>query len=99
MMESVMEEVVLKYEDPGEFLLNELQDIICQKDFANTFCDVDLWSKDNKIIKAHSSMLAVVSPFLKTILTDLWDPHHGATIVIPDFKYYNYILPSVAFKN
>lgn len=86
MMNSGIEEVLLRYEDPGEFLLNELQDIICPKDSTYTFCDVDFWCQDNKIIKAHSSMLAVVSPFLKTILTDVWDPNHGAFIFLPDFK-------------
>ena len=98
MMNSGIEEVLLRYEDPGEFLLNELQDIICPKDSTYTFCDVDFWCKDNKIIKAHSSMLAVVSPFLKTILTDVWDPNHGAFIFLPDFKY-NYPNFSQTFSN
>ena len=70
-MDSVIEEVLLKYEDPGEFLLSELQDL-CQADSKDTFCDVELVCKDRQIIKAHSALLAVVSSFLKTVLTDIW---------------------------
>ena len=66
---TIIEEVLLKYEDPGEFLLSELQEM-CHAD--SLFCDVDFCCKDRQIIQAHSALLAVVSPFLKSILTDIW---------------------------
>lgn len=79
-----IEEVLLRYEDPGEFLLGELQEL-CENDELSTHCDVQIRCKDKVVVKAHSSILAIVSPFLKTLLSETWDPHHGADIILPDF--------------
>lgn len=77
------EDVLLRYEDPGEFLLSELQEI-CRTPANN--CDVELICQDSQIIKAHSALLAVISPFFKTLLSNTWDPHQGASILLPDFR-------------
>jgi hypothetical protein len=84
-MDSAVEEVLLRYEDPGEFLLTELQDIYDNP--IMNFCDVELSCKDSLIVKTHSSLLAIVSPYLKLVLSETWDPFHGASIILPDFKY------------
>lgn len=83
-MDCTTEEVLLKYEDPGEFLVNELQEVY---DGSANFCDVELSCKDSSIVKTHSAVLAIVSPYLKLVLNEVWDPHHGASIILPDFKY------------
>nr|CAH0112615.1 unnamed protein product [Daphnia galeata] len=83
-MDSAVEEVLLRYEDPGEFLLAELQDIYDNP--IMNFCDVELSCKDSLIVKTHSSLLAIVSPYLKLVLSETWDPFHGASIILPDFN-------------
>lgn len=79
----ITEEVLLRYEDPGEFLISELQEVY--DNASRNGCDVDVYCKDGAVVKIHSAMLAVVSPYLKLVLADVWDPHHGAAIVLPDF--------------
>ena len=79
-----IQEVILKFEVPGEFLLNELQELYDNSDLDN--CDVKIICRDNYIINTHSTLLAIVSPYLKTILSELWDPYQCATIILPDFK-------------
>ncbi|XP_045035304.1 zinc finger protein 813 isoform X2 [Daphnia magna] len=83
-MDSHLEEVLLRYEDPGEFIVNELQDVY-DSSILN-YCDVELMCKDNMIVKTHSSLLAIVSPYLKLVLIEAWDPFHGASIILPDFS-------------
>ena len=83
-MDSLVEEVLLRYEDPGEFLLSELQDVYDSS--VRNFCDVELSCKDSLVVKTHSALLAIVSPYLKLVLMEAWDPHHGASIILPDFK-------------
>lgn len=79
------EHVLLRYEDPGEFLLNEMQDVF-DKGSPTSHCDVVFHCKDKVVVKTHSPVLAIVSPYLKIILSDVWDPHAGAEILLPDFK-------------
>lgn len=80
----VVEEVLLRYEDPGEFLLVELQDTFDSS--IMHFCDVELSCKDSQVVKTHSALLAIASPYLKLVLSEAWDPYHGASILVPDFR-------------
>ena len=79
------EQVLLRYEDPGEFLLSELEDVFDGKS-PNSHCDVELHCKDRIVVKTHSAVLAIVSPYMKIIMSDVWDPHAGAAILLPDYK-------------
>jgi hypothetical protein len=88
-MESNLEQiqVLLRYEDPGEFLLSELQSVYNDRSSSERpFCDVQLFGRDKLVVHAHSALLAVVSPYMKLILSEVWDPHQGASILLPDFK-------------
>lgn len=78
------EEVLLRYEEPGEFLISSLQDSYDSPTMH--FCDVQLSCKDSSTFKTHSSLLAIASPYLKLVLSEAWDPYHGASIILPDFK-------------
>lgn len=90
-MDAAVEEVLLRYEDPGEFLVSELQEACGDSSLTSSWCDVIFHCKDRLTVSAHSAVLAVISPFLKMVLSDVWDPHFGASISLPDFKYENYI--------
>lgn len=92
-MDVQADDVLLRYEDPGEFLLNELQEI-CRNPSDNS--DVELICQDNYKIRTHSSLLAVISPFFKAVLCEVWDPHRKATIMLPDFRY-NGVTPTLIF--
>jgi len=84
----VNNQVLLIDGDPGEFLVNQLKEVywnICNKAIG-FYCDVDLCCKGGQIVKAHSAVLAVASPFFKNILVETWTLHSGASILLPDFK-------------
>ena len=80
------EEVLLKFEVPGEFLLKELQEMYDNSSKLDS-CDVKIMCRDRHTINTHSALLAVVSPYLKILLSESWSPHQCASIILPDFKY------------
>jgi len=85
-MESTSEQVLLRYEDPGEFLLNELQKLCSDNSSPLPYCDVFLICKDKEIVKAHSAVLAVISPYMELILSEVWDSQYGVSLILPDFN-------------
>ena len=88
---NVINEVLLKCNDPGEFLVSQLQEVyyglIWGNSNNNTFHDVNLCCKDGQTIKAHAAVLAVASLHLKNILMATWNPHTETSISLDDFKY------------
>lgn len=82
--------VLLKDTNPGEYLVSELHDFIIRENYRRG--DVELCCRDREIVKAHSAMLAIASPFLRQLLNELCDPYHGALILLPDFRYENKII-------
>jgi len=79
------EEVLLKFEVPGEFLLKELQEMYDNSSKLDS-CDVKIMCRDRHTINTHSALLAVVSPYLKILLSESWSPHQCASIILPDFN-------------
>lgn len=81
------EQVLLRYEDPGEFLLGELHNLHDKSIDLMDQCDVKLICKDNVIVQCHSSVLAIVSPYMRSILSDMWNVQQGVSVMLPDFQY------------
>jgi hypothetical protein len=85
---SVINEVVLKRNDFGEFLVSQLQETygqICEN-YKIAFHDVNLYCKDGQTIQAHAAVLAVGSLYFKNLLMETWTPHSDTTISLNDFK-------------
>ena len=80
-------QVLIRQNDPGNFLLSELKHFYQHKfNDEGPMYDLELFCNDGKTVKAHSAVLAVASPFLKNVLKETWTPQFGASISLPDFK-------------